>query len=86
VYAQLTLLAPFAVGLMAAVLGWLLFNSESRDDSPDTDKACLHCGSTVLDDWRICPDCGRFIESSDASETLTQTGACGGFSDSKPSF
>jgi hypothetical protein len=84
--AQLTLLAPFAVGVMVVALGWLFFGSKSHDDSPGADKVCINCGSSILDDWRICPDCGRFIESSDGSETVTSPSACGGLSDSKPSF
>jgi len=60
---QLALLAPIAVGVIAAALFWLGHRLK-RDVGPKArEKACKNCGSAVFDDWRLCPDCGRLIES-----------------------
>lgn len=82
--AYLTLLAALAVGGIVAVLAWLLFASKSMGDPLGVEKSCIHCGSAVFNDWRLCPECGRLIAACDSLDTATPAGSRGGASDSKP--
>jgi hypothetical protein len=63
--------AATAIGWMttlaAVSVGAILWYVLARDDAPDlrplTDAAhCSNCGHTVVDDWRLCPYCGTFVE------------------------
>jgi hypothetical protein len=60
------ILVPFVVVASAGVIVWISTKADGPTGSRTQAKACSSCGATVLDDWRLCPDCGRFIERSEA--------------------
>jgi hypothetical protein len=68
VSAQFTLVAPLVVGVMVGLLGWLVLGTKREVGAKSPDKACDNCGSSVLDDWRLCPECGTLIESADEGD------------------
>jgi hypothetical protein len=49
---------PLAVGTVAGVVVWQIVASEFRAPRHERMRSCECCGSTVLDDWRLCPACG----------------------------
>ena len=61
-----SLLASLAVGLLAGGLAWVALGDARDVPSSARARACGNCGSLVLDDWRLCPDCGRFINGDDS--------------------
>lgn len=77
-----TLLIPLAVGIVIAVLAWLVVGRNPNGGSTATDKACSNCGSQVLDGWRLCPECGGFIDGSSGGDGFPPTGMYGANSDS----
>lgn len=83
---QIAILAPLLVGVMVGAIAWLLLRSESETGSPAHGKVCAGCGSPILENWRLCPDCGRFIEHPEAGDGPPTTGARSSGSDSELSF
>ena len=66
-YRALPLFALLAFGVIAGTFTFLV-RSFRADASLSTQiKTCASCGSAVLENWRLCPDCGRFIEPGDES-------------------
>jgi hypothetical protein len=63
--AALQLLPQFAFlafGVIAGTLTLLVLSFRAGTSFPTRVKTCASCGSAVLENWRLCPDCGRFIE------------------------
>jgi hypothetical protein len=82
----LTSLAPPAVGFMFALLGWLLLAARTGPGATPQKKACVNCGSSVLDEWRLCPECGILIGSTDPGAEAGPSITSGTDSDSGLSF
>lgn len=63
-------LVPIVAGSLVGVLAWLLLAETQQPTSPEDSAEssnCSSCGSKVLDGWRLCPYCGRFIEVENES-------------------
>jgi hypothetical protein len=58
----LPLFAFLAFGVIAGTLTLLVLSFRADTSFPTRVKTCASCGSAVLENWRLCPDCGRFIE------------------------
>lgn len=56
-------LVTLAVGALIVVVGALLASAAASPRHVSPSKSCDHCGASVFDDWRLCPDCGQRIES-----------------------
>jgi hypothetical protein len=72
----LSLFTPFAAvgaGVLIGALAWLLLNTVAASRSVPEDKACATCGAPVFDDWRLCPDCGQFIEPAGGDADVART-------------
>ena len=60
-------LIPLLSGALVAVIAWMLMDGD-RDDlsasAKDDPKAtvCMHCGSGILQEWKLCPYCGQLRE------------------------
>lgn len=72
-----TLLVPLTVGVVIAVVAWLMVGRRPDEGSTVTEKACSNCGSLVLDGWRLCPECGEFIDGTSGGDGFPPTGAPG---------
>jgi hypothetical protein len=57
-----TPIAAVGAGVLIGALVWLLLIAVAASRSAPEDKTCTKCGAPVFDDWRLCPDCGQFIE------------------------
>ena len=56
----MTTLAAVSVG---AILWYVLARDDAEDPRSSTDGArCKNCGHAVVDDWRLCPYCGTFVD------------------------
>ncbi|HEX9092376.1 MAG TPA: hypothetical protein VF902_00185 [Coriobacteriia bacterium] len=56
---------PLASAFVIVGVGWLLLSQGSRrgrGSSKAISLPCPTCGRTVMDDWRMCPYCGRVLE------------------------
>lgn len=62
---QIMLITPLVFGVSVGAIVWLVLSVAARADIKPRNKECQSCGSSVLDDWRLCPDCGNFIETTD---------------------
>lgn len=76
-----TLIAPLAAGLAVGASVWLLVAAgrgervgEGEGKAQAAVKACDHCGSRVLDDWRLCPECGGFIGDAEIGQAAVPAG------------
>jgi uncharacterized OB-fold protein len=74
VSSQLGLLVLIAVGMAAGTLFWFGHVAKEGVAPKAREKACENCGSAVLENWRLCPDCGRFIEPSVEQGEISPTG------------
>jgi hypothetical protein len=62
---QIEWFVPIAVGASVGLVAWSALGGLSGDDSPShTEAACPACGRPILDDWRLCPDCGTLVTHS----------------------
>jgi hypothetical protein len=66
-FQALPLLALLAFGVIAGTLTLLALSSQADASFSTHVKTCASCGSAVLENWRLCPDCGRFIEPDEES-------------------
>jgi hypothetical protein len=64
-FRPLPLFAFSAFGVIAGTLTFLVLSFRADTSFPTRVKTCASCGSAVLENWRLCPDCGRFIEPGD---------------------
>jgi hypothetical protein len=64
-FRALPLLALLAFGVIAGTLTLIVLRSQTEGSFSTHVKTCTSCGSAVLENWRLCPDCGRFIEARD---------------------
>ena len=54
---------PFGAGACVGLIGWWALGALGGEDLPlHTEAACPACGRPILDDWRLCPDCGTLVE------------------------
>lgn len=60
-------LIPLLSGAIVAVIAWMLIeggrdgSSESSESTPES-TTCMHCESTILQEWKLCPYCGQLRE------------------------
>ena len=54
--------------------------SNMNDDVQDPDEICLHCGSLIDSNYRICPVCGQvwYVEKEDKDGTQKRLQESGG--------
>jgi hypothetical protein len=83
---QFTMVAPLVFGVAVGVFAWLILSAESEVDSAAPSKACGTCGSSVRDNWRLCPECGSFIQGADPGDDAPSIGGHDSDSDSELSF
>ena len=69
------LVALLAFGVVAGTFTLLALSVRADASVSTRVKTCASCGSAVLENWRLCPDCGRFIEPGDASGDSDRTDA-----------
>ena len=54
---------PFVVGAFVGLVAWWALTALADQEPPlHTEAACPACGRPILDDWRLCPDCGTLVE------------------------
>jgi len=83
---HVTMLAPLLVAVMSGLLIWLTLGREPDSKPVAQHKTCSDCGSKVLEDWRLCPDCGEFIEPPVESRVSASGDGRAAESDSRLSF
>jgi hypothetical protein len=58
-------LLPAVIGVAVGLCLWLATAPrKSEGAAVPRESACANCGRPVLDDWRLCPECGSLIESA----------------------
>jgi len=72
----LGLLVPVVAGAMVGALAWALLSDgdEGSDPTHQASATCAACGAPVMPDWRLCPNCGRFVDETHTGELPTQDG------------
>lgn len=58
------ILAGVAVGFIADII---LESREDGESSGERVRVCEACGAELLDDWRMCPTCGAFVDEETKS-------------------
>lgn len=57
---------PLIAGLVIGGVSLLLLDGGSRREPEQARelgaRSCMSCGSSVIDEWRMCPDCGELLE------------------------
>ena len=54
---------PFVVGTCVGFIAWWTIGAIGDEEPPlHVEAACPACGRPILDDWRLCPDCGTLVE------------------------
>lgn len=57
---------PLIGGLVIGAVSLALLGSEKDEQPPDEiglrSSSCPSCGSSILDEWRLCPHCGQLLE------------------------
>jgi endogenous inhibitor of DNA gyrase (YacG/DUF329 family) len=54
---------PFVVGSFVGLFAWWALTALADRERPlHTEAACPACGRPILDDWRLCPECGTLVE------------------------
>jgi hypothetical protein len=81
-----TMVAPLVLSVAVGVFAWLILSAESEVDSTAPPKACGTCGSSVRDNWRLCPECGSFIKGADPGDDTPSMRAHDSDSDSALPF
>jgi len=62
---------PFVAAVCVGLITWWAIGAMGDDEPPlHVEAACPACGRPILDDWRLCPDCGTLVER--ASERPTE--------------
>ena len=68
---------PLVAGAAVGALSWfLLSSSPAADTASERQRAtveCPNCGSALLDDWRLCPHCGRSSDQTPPCEHAAPT-------------
>lgn len=67
-FQPLPLFAFLAFGVTAGTLTLLVLSFRADTSFHTRVKTCASCGSAVLENWRLCPDCGRFIEPGNEND------------------
>lgn len=54
---------PFVVAVCVGLIAWWAMGAIGDEELPlHVESACPACGRPILDDWRLCPDCGTLVE------------------------
>ena len=65
---------PFVAAVCVGLIAWWAIGAMGDEEPPlHMEAACPACGRPILDDWRLCPDCGTRVER--ASERPTESPA-----------
>jgi len=65
----LGLLVPVVAGAMVGALAWLLLSdTDDPAGSGHESATCAACGAPLMPDWRLCPNCGRFVDGQAPSD------------------
>jgi hypothetical protein len=69
----ITPLAAVGAGIVIGALVWYLLSALADTQSVPEEKSCAACGAPLFDDWRLCPDCGQFIEPTGGDADMRRT-------------
>lgn len=56
---------PLVIAASVTLFLWLTMGQvrENEIDEGPVESACPSCGRPIMEDWRLCPDCGTLLES-----------------------
>lgn len=63
-------IVPLLAGLVIGGVSAVLLHGSGPDYANRRtlrSSQCPACGSPVIDEWRLCPNCGTFLESTSAA-------------------
>ena len=59
-------IVPLVAGVVLGLVVVLLLDGEDLTDESKSrelkSSSCASCGSAIIDEWRMCPDCGELLE------------------------
>jgi len=67
-------IVPVVAGAVLGLVVLILLDDRRRDSGDDEagrelrSTACPSCGNEIIDEWRLCPDCGQLLSRSDSMD------------------
>jgi len=59
---------PIVAGSVIGLAAFLLLDSDQADSGLRVElkaATCSSCGAEVMEEWRMCPDCGEMLDESE---------------------
>lgn len=60
-------IVPLVTGAVIGGVSWFLLHREEREPPEHSEfrrHPCPSCGAPVLDEWRLCPECGTVLDAA----------------------
>jgi hypothetical protein len=66
-FGSLEWVVPFVVLASVGLFAWLALAPRDSEEPPaHAEATCPVCGRSMLDDWRLCPECGTLVDEHEA--------------------